>query len=136
MARYLHYLCIVDAFFLILSYCSIVSFIAKMEFPKSSQLVLTGLLDLVCLLCLVGLVWDLCKSRALIYAQCIRLSIWCLVFGNAITLTVCTANESKYESSSASKLTKEATASFIQTFTISMSLALLNTYEVSSPLFY
>jgi hypothetical protein len=63
-----------------------------MERVTAVQLFLIGLLQIICLLFLIGLVRDLCNSRALVYAQCARLAIWGLALGDAITLMFFTAN--------------------------------------------
>lgn len=56
------------------------------------QLCLIGLLQIICLLFLVGLVYALCKSYALLYIQLARLAIWGLALGDATTLMFFTAN--------------------------------------------
>ena len=69
-----------------------------MDLLKAGQLVLIVLLDLICLLCLVGTFcawWKSDESKKFIFTRWVRLTIWCLALGNAVVLTVCIARESE-----------------------------------------
>jgi hypothetical protein len=67
-----------------------------MEAVTVVQLFLIDLLQVICLLFLVGLVHDLYKSRALLRAQIARLAIWALALGDATTLMFFTANKPEH----------------------------------------
>jgi hypothetical protein len=60
------------------------------------QLFLIGVLQIMCLLFLAGLVYDLYISRGLLCLQYTRLAIWVLALGDAITLMVFTANGAEH----------------------------------------
>ena len=67
-----------------------------MDLVTSVQLFLIALLQIICLLLLMALVYDFYQSQALFYIQCTRLAIWCLALGDAIALLVCTAKGPKH----------------------------------------
>jgi hypothetical protein len=71
---------------------SLVTFTAlRMEHLKAVKLFLIGLLQVVCLLFLVELAYNLYKLRVLVCIQCTRLAIWALALVDTITLMVYTA---------------------------------------------
>lgn len=75
---------------------SVTLIIAGMESVTAAQLSLIGLLQIICLLFLVGLVHKLRNPSALVYIHCGRLAIWGLALGDAITLMFFTAKGPKH----------------------------------------
>jgi hypothetical protein len=107
-----------------------------MNFQKTTQLVLTSLLGLFCLLYLLSSIIALQIARQRRHSQRTRIAIWCLALANAVALMVNTVKWSKagqFDFPGAFgtiNVDRCASDSFFLIFTICLSAVFPNIHEV------